>query len=138
MATTKTGITRRDALTLVWEFAKENGFTDTENYFDGIGETINKMITSLSTKNVPTGPSQTQIDNAETLDKHIDVIINAGDEGISAREFAVAVLPKTTDGKPAVQKATRVLLQGVNDKKLERVPQEKKSQPMRYKVAVTE
>jgi len=134
MSNITTGITRHDALAKVWEFAKENGFTETDTYFDGIGETLDKMIKSLESKRVATGPSKIQKENAKLLTSKLDIILAAGEAGITAREFAIAALAPTPDGKPATQKATRVLVQGVNDGLLVKVPQQKKSAPMRYAI----
>ena len=134
MSNITTGITRHDALAQVWEFAKANGFKETDTYFDGIGETLDKMIKSLESKRVTTGPSKIQKENAKLLAEKLDTILAAGEAGITAREFAIAALPLTPDGKPATQKATRVLVQGVNDGLLVKVPQQKKSAPMRYAI----
>jgi len=138
MSNVTTGITRHDALVKVWEFAKENGFKETDTYFDGIGETLDKMVKSLESKHVATGPSKIQKENAKLLTEKLDTILAAGEAGITAREFAIAALAPTPDGKPATQKATRVLVQGVNDGLLVKVPQEKKSAPMRYAISAAD
>lgn len=130
MATTKFDVTRKSALDAAIAALKDNGIEFEDDTIKVLENMSAKLIATPKTR----GESEAHKQNAKTLDDNLDVIIAAGDAGISAREFAVAVLPKVGDNKPAVQKATRILLQGANDKKLIKVPQTKKSEPIRYKL----
>lgn len=136
MANVTTGITRRDALTKVWEFAKDNGILEMTENAEGLEQTINNMLKALAPKSSKTGESTATKQNRATLAELMDKVILSGASGITAREFAKE-LPWTTDKAP-VQKATRILVQGVNEGILETVMPEKKSQPMRYRYKVTQ
>ena len=133
MANVTTGITRRDALTQVWNFAKENGVLENRENAEGLEQTIEKMIAALAPKGHKDGEeSKVAKENRATLQKLMDKIAATEERGITAREFAME-LPWTTDKAP-VQKATRILVQGVNEGVLVAIKPEKKSQPMRYRV----
>lgn len=129
MANTTYNVTRAQALTTILEVTKDMEFEDDTR------AVLENMLLRLSASKSQKESTVAKT-NRETLQSLIAKITDKGEEGITAREFSQE-LPWTTDKAP-VQKATRILVQGVNEGVLETVMPEKKSQPMRYRVKTNE
>ena len=129
MATT-TKVTRFVALSTLIEFAKANNFDN-----DEVMEVVEKMCGKLKTPTKAGTTTHTAKNNDKFFDEHVDVFANGNI--LTAREYANAIngFPVDNMGRPSIHKATAILVRAVNEGKLVKVPSEKKSAPMSYKLA---
>lgn len=129
MATTNK-VTRFIALSTLIEFAKANDFDNAE-----VMEIAEKMRDKLKTPSKAGTTTHTAKKNDEFFDAHVDVF--ADGKELTAREYANAIngFPCDNNGRPSIHKATAILVRAVNEGKLVKVPSEKKSAPMSYKLA---
>jgi len=129
MATTNK-VTRFVALSTLIEFAKANNFDNAE-----VMEIVEKMCDKLKTPSKVGATTHTAKSNDKFFDAHVDVFANG--TVLTAREYANAIdgFPCDINGRPSIHKATAILIRAVNEGKLVKVPSEKKSAPMSYKLA---
>lgn len=123
----KFNVTRRDALSAIIDFARENGYDNSD-----VMDVLDNMLSKLAPTSKRSGETPAHKQNAALLANNMNVFEDGNT--VSAREFANIVpnFPLDTNGRPSVHKATAVLVQGVNDGVLVKAPTEKKSAPMRY------
>lgn len=123
-------ITRKDALSAAITFMNDNGYDN-----EDVMNVLNNMLNKLSTTSKRSGETAAHKKNAILLQDNIHLFDN--ENVLTARMFANDAnnFPVDTNGRPSVHKATAVLVQGVNDGFLVKVPSEKKSAPMQYKLA---
>lgn len=123
----KYNVTRKDALSAIITFARENGYDNNDVF-----EVVDNMLSKLSTTSKRSGETVAHKNNAKLLLANLNVFNDV--DSLSAREFANIVpnFPVDNMGRPSIHKATAILVQGVNDGVLVKVAPEKKSQPMRY------
>jgi hypothetical protein len=129
MATTNK-VTRFVALSTLIEFAKANNFDNAE-----VMEIVEKMCDKLKTPSKVGTTTHTAKSNDKFFDAHVDVFANG--TVLTAREYANVIdgFPCDINGRPSIHKATAILIRAVNEGKLVKVPSEKKSAPMSYKLA---
>ncbi len=132
MANTK--ITRKVALDAIITFARENGYDNKE-----ILDVVDNMLSKLGSSKKSNTETKAHYQNARILQDNL-YLFQEGAQAFTAREFANSAknFPVDNTGRPSIHKATAVLVQGVNDGILERVISEKKSNPAKYALKISE
>ncbi len=125
-----TKVTRYVAISELIAFAEKHEYDNKE-----VLDTAKAMQDKLKPVSKAGSTTTTAKSNDKFFDKHINVFDN--DAILTAREYANAIngFPCDNTGRPSINKATAILVRAVNEGKLVRVPSEKKSAPMRYKLA---
>lgn len=134
MATTeKLNVTRANAMRNVLAVLDEYEIT----WEDDTRAALERILASFTRPSVPKGETPARKQNRKILADNLEIVAAAGEQGITAPEFAQTCpnFPTNNEGKPSINKGTAVLVQGVNEGILRKITPEKRSQPLRYVLA---